>query len=129
MLTHMQYRLLAALRDTALDAATDADRLAKGRLNVGTESIEAFLDVLKEAVADARAGSVLATDIVHRLYAGAIGPIEGQARTVTDLFELVDQWVERCQAAAATKNPEELRRFMTDALAVHAYALSRSFAA
>lgn len=128
MATHAQYRFFSTLAGVALDAAIEVDGCIRGK-EADQKATEKFFAVLKEALAEARRGDVMSVSSVHRLYVAAIGETDDDIRTVSELLEVFELWIARCESAVASRKMEDLKRFVDEMLAAHSFAISSMYGA
>lgn len=128
MATHAQYRFFSTLAGVALDAAIEVDGHIRGK-EADQKATEKFFSLLKEALAEAHRGDVMSVSSVHRLYVAAVGETDDDIRTVSELLEIFELWIARSESAVASRQMEDLKRFVDEMLAAHSFAISSMYGA
>jgi hypothetical protein len=126
MATYWDYRFYNALGDAALDAAMEVDRSGRGDA-VEPEAVGRFLDVVRDALAEAREKNPTSISALHQLWKCMAGDVDDGIRTVSDLLAVVETWIAERTSDPLGRDEARRKRFMDELLSAHSFAISRLY--
>ncbi len=115
------------IRDLALDAAKELDRISRGEYDTDLTSTTELLTMFRNLWAEKGENQGFSTGgwaMAYSAYTAAIDPnLLQKTRTVSGFYDLFGAWLSRCEKIVANRGPEESMRLMDKVLALHLWAL------